>query len=47
MTDLPSLKENQIRQRATPQSWERGLEYFHSGAVSHVVWRDGALTPHR
>lgn len=44
MTDLPSLTENQVRKRATPQSWERGLEYFYGGAVTRVVWRDGVLS---
>lgn len=44
MTDLPSLTENQIRKRATPQSWERGVDYFYSGAVDRIVWRDGVLT---
>lgn len=43
MTDLPSLTEDQIRWRATPQSWERGLDYFYGGAVNRVVWRDGLL----
>lgn len=33
-----------IRQRATAQSWERGRDYFDSGAVMDVVWRDGVLT---
>lgn len=44
MKDVPSLNESVIRQRATTQSWARGLDYAHSGAVSHVVWRDGVLT---
>ncbi|RME35244.1 MAG: hypothetical protein D6793_07560, partial [Thermoflexia bacterium] len=43
MTGLPSLTEDRVRKRATPQSWERGLDYFHSGAVSRIVWRDGVL----
>ena len=44
MTELPTLTESVLRQRATDQSWRRGLDYFHSGAVLRVVWRDGMLT---
>ena len=44
MTGLPNLTESVLRQRATDQSWARGLDYFHSGAVLRVVWRDGVLT---
>ncbi|MBC7226582.1 MAG: SWIM zinc finger domain-containing protein [Thermoflexales bacterium] len=44
MTDLPRLTEDRIRKRATPQSWERGWDYFSGGAVLRAVWRDGVLT---
>lgn len=44
MSDLPFLTEDRIRARATPQSWERGLNYFYSDAPRRVVWRDGVLT---
>lgn len=44
MDDLPVLTKDLIRQRANAQSWQRGLDYFHKGAVSHVVWRNGVLT---
>jgi len=44
MPSLPVITETTIRGRATPQSWERGVEYFYEGRVSQVVWRDGTLT---
>lgn len=43
MAGLPSLTEDRIRKRATPQSWERGLDYFHGDAVLSAIWRDGLL----
>ena len=43
MTKMPSLTESAIRRRATPQSWERGEDYFYSDAVNRLVWRDGVL----
>jgi len=44
MQHLPNLTEATIRQRAGAQSWARGLDYFESGRVENVVWRDGLLT---
>ncbi len=44
MGSLPVITETVIRQRATPQSWERGVDYFYEGRVSQVIWRDGTLT---
>jgi len=44
MPAFPSLSEESVRQRATATSWQRGVNYFESGAVSNVVWREGTLT---
>jgi len=44
MVTFPSLSEETVRQRATAASWQRGVDYFETGAVSDVVWREGTLT---
>lgn len=44
MNTLPPLTENDIRARASQQSWVRGQEYFESSSVSAAVWRGSQLT---
>ncbi len=44
MFPFPSLAEKNVRRRATAASWQRGVNYFESGAVSNAVWREGTLT---
>jgi uncharacterized Zn finger protein len=44
MLPFPSLSEETVRQRATAASWQRGVNYFESGAVLNAVWREGTLT---
>jgi uncharacterized Zn finger protein len=44
MFPFPSLAEGTVRRRATAASWQRGVNYFESGAVSNAVWREGTLT---
>ncbi len=39
-----SLSEEDIRQRATPQSWARGLKYFRQGHVVRALWRGDVFT---
>jgi len=38
------LSEENIRARATAASWQRGVNYFESGAVLDAVWREGMFT---
>jgi uncharacterized Zn finger protein len=38
------LSEENIRARATAASWQRGVNYFESGAVFDAVWREGTFT---
>ncbi len=40
---LPELTPHQIRSRCTEQSFERGLEYFHAGAIGNPVLQDWTL----
>ena len=44
MKTIPKLTENDIRSRATTQSWTRGEDYYYSNRVENAVWRDGLLT---
>lgn len=39
----PSISEADIRRYATEQSFYRGEEYYDTGAVGELVWRDGVL----
>ena len=41
---LPKLTPHQIRSRCTAQSFERGLEYFHAGAIGNPVLQDWTLS---
>ena len=41
---LPELTPHQIRCRCTEQSFERGLEYFHAGAIGNPVLQDWTLS---
>lgn len=41
---LPELTPHQIRCRCTEQSFERGLEYFHAGAIGNPVFQDWTLS---
>lgn len=41
---LPELTLHQIRSRCTEQSFERGLEYFHAGAIGNPVLQDWRLS---
>ncbi len=41
---LPKLTLHQIRSRCTEQSFERGLEYFHAGAIGNPVLQDWTLS---
>ena len=41
---LPELTPHQIRSRCTAQSFERGLEYFHAGAIGNPVLQDWTLS---
>ena len=41
---LPELNPHQIRSRCTEQSFERGLEYFHAGAIGNPVLQDWRLS---
>lgn len=41
---LPQLTPHQIRSRCTEQSFERGLEYFHAGAIGNPVLQDWRLS---
>ena len=41
---LPQLTPHQIRSRCTAQSFERGLEYFHAGAIGNPVLQDWRLS---
>ena len=41
---LPELALHQIRCRCTEQSFERGLEYFHAGAIGNPVLQDWTLS---
>ena len=41
--NLPKLTESIIRAAATPQSFERGQDYYHSGAVSNTSIQDNLL----
>lgn len=41
---IPSLREEQIRPRATASSWARGQTYFEDGSVLEMVWREGTLS---
>jgi uncharacterized Zn finger protein len=40
---IPSLSEAIIRQQVTDQSFQRGQDYYCSGAVSALVQRGGAI----
>ncbi|MYC75348.1 hypothetical protein F4X10_06175 [Candidatus Poribacteria bacterium] len=40
----PHLTLDHIRQRCTPQSFTRGMEYFHDGAISNPVFHGYALS---
>jgi hypothetical protein len=41
--NLPKLTESIIRAAATPQSFERGQDYYQSGAVSNTSIQDNLL----
>jgi uncharacterized Zn finger protein len=41
--NLPKLTESIVRAAATPQSFERGQDYYHSGAVSNTSIQDNLL----
>ena len=41
---FPHLTRHQIRSRCTEQSFERGLEYFHAGAIGNPVLQDWRLS---
>lgn len=41
---LPTLTRDQIRQRCTGQSFERGSEYFHTGAIGNPGLHDWTLS---
>ena len=41
---LPELTPHQIQSRCTAQSFERGLEYFHAGAIGNPVLQDWTLS---
>jgi len=41
---LPTLTRDQIRQRCTGQSFERGSEYFHTGAIGNPVLHGWTLS---
>ena len=41
---LPQLTPHQIRSRCTAQSFERGVEYFHAGAIGNPVLQDWRLS---
>ena len=41
---LPNLTPEHIRQRCTPQSFTRGTEYFHDGAIGNPVRHDWTLS---
>ncbi|MXV82607.1 hypothetical protein F4X88_02250 [Candidatus Poribacteria bacterium] len=41
---LPNLTRDHIRQRCTAQSFTRGTEYFHDGAISNPVLHDWTLS---
>ena len=41
---LPELTPHQIRHRCTERSFERGLEYFHAGAIGNPVLQDWTLS---
>ncbi len=41
--NLPKLTESIIRAAAPPQSFERGQDYYHSGAVSNTSIQDNLL----
>ena len=41
---LPNLTHDQIRSRCTEQSFTRGLEYFHTGAIGNPVLQGSTLS---
>ena len=41
---LPDLTHDQIQSRCTEQSFERGFEYFHGGAIGNPVLQDWTLS---
>ena len=41
---LPDLSPHQIRSRCTEQSFERGLAYFHTGAIRNPILQDWTLS---
>ncbi len=41
---LPILTENQIRERCTEQSFERGVAYYFGGAIGNLVLHDYTLS---
>ena len=41
---LPQLTPHQIQRRCTERSFERGLEYFHDGAIGNPVLQDYTLS---
>lgn len=43
MSNLPTLTESAIRERATERSWARGRGYYEDGSVADLVWRAGEL----
>ena len=43
MTSIPTITESHILEKVTEKSFERGMDYYHSGMVESVVQRGDRL----
>ena len=43
MTNLPHITEDDVRAKVTEQSYDRGVDYYHSGTVESATMRGNRL----